>query len=101
MKVSIIIPIYNVGAFVKECILSVLNQSYQNLEVILIDDCGTDDSLIIAEKVIENHPRASQLSIIRHNRNRGISATRNTGISAATGEYIFFLDSDDKISLDC
>lgn len=101
MKISIIIPIYNVESFIKDCILSALNQSYQNIEVILIDDCGTDDSLNIAENTIKSHTRHKLTTVIRHERNRGISATRNTGIIAATGEYIFFLDSDDKISHDC
>ena len=100
IKVSIIIPVYNVASYVVECLESVKNQSYGNLEVILVDDCGTDDSMIIAEAYLERYAFAS-VKIVRHSHNRGLSAARNTGLKVATGEYVYFLDSDDEITDNC
>lgn len=99
MKVSIIIPIYNVAPYVEECINSVLQQDYENLEIIIIDDCGTDNSMELVEKIVENSLR--DIVILRHYYNKGLSAARNTGIRRATGDYIFFLDSDDYIEPYC
>ncbi|WP_418697887.1 glycosyltransferase family 2 protein [Bacteroides sp.] len=97
MKVSVIIPVYNVAKYIECCLLSVLNQTWQDLEVILVDDCTPDDSMRIAEKVIVSHPCGSVVRCLKHEKNRGLSAARNTGISEATGEYLYFLDSDDFI----
>lgn len=100
MKVSIVIPVYNVVSYIIECLESVRNQSYQNLEIILVDDCGTDDSMIIAEAYLERYAFAD-VKIVRHSHNRGLSAARNTGLEAATGDYVYFLDSDDEITSNC
>lgn len=100
-QVSIIIPIYNVAHYVERCLLSVMKQSYHDIECLLIDDCGTDDSITISEKLIKNYSGSIQFRILHHQFNRGLSAARNTGILAAKGDYIFFLDSDDWISNDC
>ncbi len=100
MKVSIIIPIYNVEKYIIECLDSVYNQTYTNIEVILVDDCGTDNSI----KIINNYLSEEKLAftkIIHHYQNKGLSAARNTGINHATGDYIYFLDSDDYISNNC
>ena len=82
---------------------SVLNQTYRQLEVILIDDCSPDDSMSVAQDVIRNSPDSADLlfKFIRHEVNRGQSAARNTGIKAASGDYIFFIDSDDEITSTC
>ena len=101
MKVSIIIPVYNVASYIEECIQSVLDQTYPDLEVVLVDDCGTDHSMELAENLIRKSNRSSIFRIEKHDRNRGLSAARNTGIKTATGEYLYFVDSDDKISQDC
>jgi glycosyltransferase involved in cell wall biosynthesis len=101
MKVSIIIPVYNVSAYIERCLLSVLNQTWQELEVIAVDDCTPDNSVEIMEKVVASHPRGDMVKIMRHKVNRGLSAARNTGTCAATGEYVYYLDSDDFISEDC
>jgi glycosyltransferase involved in cell wall biosynthesis len=93
MKVSIIIPIYNVEQYLRQCLDSAINQTYKNLEIICVDDCGSDNSVEIAQEY-------AQIKIIKHAKNRGLSAARNTGFAAATGEYIYFLDSDDWIDLD-
>lgn len=98
MKVSIIIPIYNVASYIISCLDSVYNQTYQNLEVILVDDCGTDNSMEIVNQYLTPE-KLGYTKIIHHVENRGLSAARNTGIKNATGKYILFIDSDDTISI--
>lgn len=103
MKVSIIIPVYNVQAYIKRCISCVLNQTYRELEVILIDDCSTDKSMQIAKEMINSSNKSQDLNwtFIRHETNKGIASTRNTGLKNIHGDYFFFLDSDDEITPDC
>jgi len=114
MQVSIIIPIYNVSQYVERCIMSVINQTFKDLDVILVDDCGTDDSMDIALQTIRqteifvekngafSHSSSKlSINIIHHDHNRGLSAARNTGIKYAQGECLYFLDSDDYILPDC
>lgn len=98
-KVSIIIPIYNVALYIEESLKSALNQTFKDIEYILVDDKGTDDSMIIARNVIEKSNRKNHVRIIEHISNQGLGATRNTGINEASGEYAFFLDSDDSIAI--
>ena len=100
LKVSIIIPVFNVANYVEKCILSVFRQTYTNIEVILIDDCGTDNSMDIVNSTISKY-KASNIKIISHSFNKGLSAARNTGLKIATGDYVYFLDSDDTITIDC
>jgi len=99
--VSLIIPIYNVELYIERCLLSALNQTYQNIEIILIDDCGQDNSMSIAIKTLENHPNKHKVRILYNGYNRGPSVARNIAIESASGKYIFFLDSDDEITIDC
>lgn len=101
MKISIVIPIYNVESHIERCLQSVLNQTYQNIEIILIDDAGTDNSMEVVNKTLTSHRPLQNLKILKHETNRGLSAARNTGINNATGEYIYFMDSDDEITLNC
>jgi glycosyltransferase involved in cell wall biosynthesis len=101
MKISVIIPVYNVEPYIERCLLSALDQTYQDLEIILVDDCSQDRSLEIAGKVISDHRRSHRVRILKHSQNRGPAAARNTGIEASTGEYVYFLDSDDEITPDC
>lgn len=96
MKVSIIVPIYNVASYMEACLESIARQTYSDLEVIFVDDCGTDNSMTLIRKYLSNHSFPVH-SIITHERNRGLSAARNTGLKHATGDYVFFLDSDDEI----
>lgn len=97
MKISIIIPIYNVEPYIGKCLLSVFNQTYKNIEIILINDCGTDKSVEIANRVIIPYQASHDIKIIHHYQNQGLSAARNSGVKTATGEYIYFLDSDDTL----
>ncbi|OAV75903.1 Chondroitin polymerase [Bacteroidales bacterium Barb7] len=101
MKISIIIPVYNVEAYIERCLLSVLNQTYPDVEILIVDDCGGDNSIPIAKQILATHPNGDKTQLLFHEKNRGISVARNTGIKAATGDYIFFLDSDDFITTDC
>lgn len=101
MKVSVIIPIYNVAAYIERCLLSVLNQTYVDIECVLINDSTPDNSMEIAERLIKGYSGQKIIKIVHHEVNRGLSEARNTGIRHATGEYIYFLDSDDAITEDC
>lgn len=94
--VSIIIPIYNVQKYLKKCLDSVINQKYKNLEIILINDGSTDNSLDIAINYKNKDKRIKLFS----QTNQGLSAARNTGLKNATGKYITFVDSDDYITPD-
>lgn len=100
-NVSIIIPIYNVAEYIYSSFISALNQSFQSIEYILVDDCGTDHSMAIINEILKDHVRRKDVFIYRHDKNRGLSAARNTGLEKATGEFVFFMDSDDEITLDC
>lgn len=95
-KVSIVVPVYNVGQYIVRCLESVQEQTYNNLEIILVDDCGTDDSIRIAKEYMSSHTFPHYM-IIAHERNRGLSVARNSGLRTATGKYVYFLDSDDEI----
>lgn len=92
-KISVIIPTFNRQNFVKECIESVINQSYQNFEIIIIDDGSSDKTVEICEELSKTEPRI-RLYISEH---CGVSAARNKALEKAAGEYVFFLDSDDII----
>lgn len=101
--VSIIIPVYQVENYIERCITSVISQSYNHsaIDCILVDDCGTDSSIILAQKCIDNYKGDMQFKIIHNKHNCGLSVSRNNGMEIATGDYLFFLDSDDYISDDC
>ena len=95
-KISVIVPIYNVEKFLEKCIKSIVNQTYKNLEIILVDDGATDNSGKICDEFSKKDKRIKVI----HKINGGLSDARNTGIQAATGKYISFIDSDDWIEDD-
>lgn len=98
IKISIIIPIYNVEPYILRCLQSVIAQTMTDgIECILVDDCGKDDSVLIAERFIQTYHGHIKFSLLHRECNGGLSAARNTGIQAAVGEYLYFLDSDDEI----
>ena len=101
MKVSIIIPIYNVAPYIADCLQSVLAQKYSSLEVILVNDVTPDDSMMQAAPWIEKLQERFEVKVVNHTKNRGLSAARNTGMEVATGDWIYFLDSDDEITPNC
>ena len=96
MLVSIIVPVYNVKNYLKECISSILSQNYEDIEIILVDDGSQDDSLEICKRYSNMD---SRIQVI-HTDNCGVSSARNTGMENAQGEYIVFVDSDDMIHPD-
>ena len=91
-KISVIIPVYNMEKFVKECLNSVVNQSLKDIEIICIDDGSIDNSLQILKDYEKNDKRIKILS----QKNNGVGSARNRGIDISKGEFIAFLDSDDK-----
>lgn len=94
--VSIIVPVYNAEKYISECIESILKQSYKDFELILVDDGSTDKSSVICEEYANKDSRIRYI----YKKNGGVSSARNTGITAATGKYIAFVDSDDFIKED-
>lgn len=96
--VSILVPVYGVEMYIEKCAHSLFLQSYENLEYIFVDDCTKDNSIDILESIIDKYPsRKSQVRIIRHKENKGLAGARNSGVAAATGEFICHVDSDDWI----
>ena len=92
-KISVIVPIFNVEKYLKECLESIINQTFKDIEIICINDGSTDNSLDILNQYAEKDNR---IKVITQS-NQGLSAARNTGIKYANGEYISFIDSDDYI----
>lgn len=115
--ISIIIPLYQVSDYIERCIRSVMSQTTTDIECIIVDDATEDDSIVKCERLIKEYNDNVNLDhnldhnldgkgrirfkILHHKMNRGLSAARNTGTKAATGEYIFYLDSDDEMTPDC
>lgn len=96
MRISIIVPIYNVEQYIEECLDSIYNQNLTDFEVLCIDDRGRDKSIQKVQEYVEKN-NIKNLQIIEHSQNKGLSEARNTGINNAKGKYICFLDSDDKL----
>ena len=96
IKVSIIVPVYNVENYLEQCLDSILNQSLKEIEVILVNDGSTDRSGAICDDYSKKDKRIK----VFHTKNRGLSAARNKGLELASGEYIGFVDSDDYIRKD-
>lgn len=92
-KVSVIVPVYNAKEYLEGCVKSLSEQTYPNIEIILVDDGSTDGSGELCDKAAEKN---SKIKVI-HQINQGVSYTRNTGLRAATGDYICFVDSDDSV----
>lgn len=93
--ISIVVPVYNVEKYLSACVDSILNQTYKNLEIILVDDGSTDGS----EKICDDYARRHKRIKVIHKENGGLSDARNVGIDAATGDYLAFVDSDDLINV--
>ena len=93
-KVTVIVPVYNVEPFLEECVQSILAQSYENIEIVLVDDGSTDNS----GKMCDGFRLKDDRIVVIHKENGGLSSARNAGIEAAAGDYYLFVDSDDVIS---
>lgn len=96
-KFTVIVPVYNVENYVEKCVNSILSQSFKDYELILVDDGSTDNSGEICNRLVAENKDKANIKVI-HQENRGLGGARNTGIKAATGEYLFFIDSDDTIT---
>lgn len=96
MKISVIVPVYNSERYIEKCIKSIENQTYQNVELIIINDGSTDGTT----EIIEKHRVYNNKIIVVNKKNKGVSFARNSGIELAKGDYLFFLDSDDWLDND-
>ena len=94
--ISVIVPVYNIKEYLDRCVRSIMNQTYQNLEILLVDDGSTDGSGELCEKLAKEDTRIR----VFHKKNGGSSSARNLGIREAKGEYLGFIDSDDYIEPD-
>ena len=101
VKVSIIIPVYQVSNYVEQCLKSVIGQTFTDFECIIVNDATRDDSIEKCERLIEGYDGPIRFRIIHHEVTRGLSAARNTGTAVAKGEYVLYVDSDDIITNDC
>lgn len=96
-QISIIIPVYNTSKYLDQCLNSLVNQTLTDIEIICVDDCSPDDSASILQNWSE---KDSRIKVIRHAQNKRQGGARNTGIKAATADYVGFVDSDDYVSHD-
>lgn len=100
-EITIGFPVYNVEKYVEKSLRSALDQDFRlPYEILIIDDCGTDNSMSIVRQIQASHPRGEIIRIIQHEHNKGLGPARNTVIDNAAGKYLLFLDSDDWLSLD-
>lgn len=100
VSVTIGIPVYNAEKYIERCLDSVLDQTFDNYEVLIVDDCGIDDSMKLIEEITNNRINGKKIRIVRHEKNKGVAEARNMIIDEAAGKYLFFMDSDDRISKD-
>lgn len=99
--ITLAIPVYNVEECVERALLSALNQTYPDIDYLIVDDKGTDKSMDVVRKTVALHPRGKQVRIIENPKNLGTGIVRNIIIEHTKGKYLFFLDSDDEITPDC
>ena len=95
-KVSVIIPMYNVSAVIDNCVATLFSQTLSNIELVFVDDCSTDDTLNKLRMILPEK-EGVDVKILQHSVNRGVAAARNTGLTAVTGEYIYYVDADDYV----
>lgn len=98
MKVSILVPVYGVEKYIRRCAESLMEQTYDDIEYVFVDDCSPDRSISVLKEVVSHYPqREPQVRIIRHEQNGGLAAARATALQAATGEFVLHVDSDDWV----
>ena len=94
-KISVGMPVWGVEKYIRKCLESILNQDFDDMEVLVVDDCGPDKSIDIAESIKNNHPKGNIIRIIHQPKNMGCWAARNRILEEAKGKYILLIDSDD------
>ncbi len=100
-SVSIITSVYNVERFFEKCLRSLFGQTFESVEFVFVNDYTPDNSMVVLDKVLNDYPqRKAQVKIVNHERNRGVASAKNTGLEAATGEYVIMIDSDDWVEPD-
>lgn len=100
-KVSILVPVYGVEQYMERCSRSLFEQTYRDLEFVFVDDCSPDRSVEVMKTVLEDYPeRKGFVKILRHDRNKGLAASRNTGLNNSEGDFFICVDSDDWLELD-
>lgn len=97
IKVTVGIPVYNVEKYIEMCVRSVLEQTLDEIEILVVDDKCSDGSIGIIERLAETHPRGSEIRILKHEKNMGVAHSRNTIIENCRGKYLYLIDSDDYI----
>lgn len=99
LKISVIVPIYNVQKYIERCINSIIIQECMDfdIECILVNDCTPDNSMEIVNTIVANYHGGIDFKVINHDKNKGLSAARNTGLLSAVGDFVYFVDSDDKL----
>ncbi len=99
LKISIIVPIYNVQDYIERCLDSIISQECDDfaLECIIVNDCTSDDSINVVRRKLVDYTGRIDFVILTHQKNEGLSAARNTGIRSASGDFVFFMDSDDRL----
>lgn len=98
--VSILVPVYNVENYIHRCLESIINQSYENIEVIIVNDCSKDSSVKIINEILTKSKTNKIIKIINHDENLGLGGARLTGLKNTTGEWLMFVDGDDYLELD-
>lgn len=98
LSISLIIPVYKVESYIQACIESVMSQTYNNFECIIVDDCGGDKSIEIAKNLVSGYTGDIEFTFLKNEKNSGISVSRNSAMKIAKGEFLYFLDSDDCLS---
>ena len=98
--ISLIVPVYNASSYIEDCLASLMAQTMDDIEVLLVDDHGSDDSMQMAKAYVEAHPSKKLFRYLETPHNMGPGPARNVGVEAAQGEYIGFVDSDDVVAVD-
>ena len=100
VKVSFVVAMYNVAAYIEECVRSLCKQTLDDIEIIVVDDCSTDNGAEVVMRTMEEYPkRRSQFRLIRHGHNTGVKEVRRDGVYQAQGEYIIHIDGDDYVDV--
>ena len=99
-RISLIVPVYNAASYIEDCLASLVAQTMDDIEVLLVDDHGSDDSMLRAQRYVEAHPSKKQFRYLATPQNMGPGPARNVGVEEAKGEYVGFVDSDDVVSVD-